>query len=219
MAAVVSERGWIAPEIAEEFPDLELVQLTVDGTRGRSAPGVKERLRYLSRRMNGAEAVAFRTRPVPHAYRVLFRHLGMDPDEQRPPGEAAVVDRLVRGQFKAQNLVDDALLVAVAETGVPVWALDDAKLDGPLGLRAARRGDTLGKGELVDELPAGRLVVADTQGAVGVLFGALAPSHQVTKETTTLRLFAIRAPHVPAVHLEEALDIAVECLNSGPPSG
>ena len=215
MAAVVIERGWIAPEIAEEFPDLELVQLTVEGTKGRTSPGVRERLRYLSRRMNGAEAVAFRTRPVPHSYRVLFRHLGMDPDEQRPPGEAAIVDRLVHGQFRPQNLVDDALLVAVAETGVPVWALDDAKVDGPLGLRAAQRGDTLGKGELVDELPAGRLVVADAQGAVGVLFGALAPSHRVTKETTAIRLFAIRAPHVPAVHLDEAIDIAVECLRAG----
>jgi DNA/RNA-binding domain of Phe-tRNA-synthetase-like protein len=213
--AVVTERGPIAPEIAEEFPDLELVQLTVRGGRGRSSAGVRERLRYLSQRMSGAEAVAFRTRPVPHSYRVLFRHLGMDPDEQRPPGEAAVVDRLVKGEFRAENLVDDALLVAVAETGVPVWALDDDRLEGLLGLRSARPGDTLGEGELVDELPSGRLVVADDRGAVGVLFGALAPSHRVTKETTALRLFAVRAPGVPTVHLDEALDIAVECLSEG----
>lgn len=210
--AAVSEPGWVAPEIAEEFPDLELVQTTVAAGTGRSWPGVRERLRYLSQRMAGAEAVAFRTRPVPHSYRVLFRHLGMDPDEQRPPGEAAVVERLLRGRYRPQNRVDDALLVAVAETGVPVWALDEDRVDGLLGLRAARRGDTLGVGELVDDLPAGRLVIADGRGAVGVLFGALAESHQVSKETTAIRLFAIRAPAVPAIHLEEALDIAVECL-------
>lgn len=214
MAAVVIEHGWIAPEIAEEFPDLELVQLTVPAAAGRSSSGVRERLRYLSQRLSGAEAVAFRTRPVPHAYRVLFRHLGMDPDEQRPPGEAAVVDRLVRGEYRATNRLDDALLVAVAETGVPVWALDEARVRGRLGLRAARRGDTLGTGELVDELPAGRLVVADDEGAVGVLFGPLAPSHAVTGETSVVRLFAVRAPGVPVVHLAEALDVAVECLAS-----
>ena len=209
------ERGWIAPEIAAEFPDLELVQLTVAVGTGRSSPSVRERSRYLSQRMNGAEAVAFRTRPIPHAYRVLFRHLGMDPDEQRPPGEAVVVQRLVKGQYKAQNRLDDAITVAVAETGVPVWGLDEARLDGPLGLRAAQPGDTLGEGELVDELPAGRLVVADGRQAVGVLFGGLAPSHLVTKHTETTRLFAVRAPGVPAIHLDEALHIAVECLTTG----
>jgi DNA/RNA-binding domain of Phe-tRNA-synthetase-like protein len=213
--AVTYERGWIAPEIAAEFPDLELVQLTVAVGSGRTSPSVRERLRYLSQRMNGAEAVAFRTRPIPHAYRVLFRHLGMDPDEQRPPGEAVVVQRLVKGQYKAQNRLDDAITVAVAETGVPVWGLDEERLDGPLGLRAAQPCDTLGEGELVDELPAGRLVVADGRQAVGVLFGSLAPSHVVTKQTETTRLFAVRAPGVPAIHLDEALHIAVECLTTG----
>src|SRR3954453_13466519 len=88
------ERGWSAPEVAAEFPDLELAQLTVPVGTGPSAPEIRERLRYLSRRMAGAEAVAFRTRPIPQACGVLFRPRGRAPDEQRPPAEAVVVDRL-----------------------------------------------------------------------------------------------------------------------------
>jgi hypothetical protein len=34
----------------------------------------------------------------------------------------------------------------------------------------------------------------------------------VTKETRSTRLFALRAPTVPSIHLEEAMHICVECL-------
>lgn len=210
------ERGWIDTEVAAEFPDLELVQLRVAGGSGPSLPEVRERLRYLSRRMSGAEAVAFRTRPVPQAYRVLFRHLGLDPDETRPPGEAVVVQRLIKGEYPHDNRLDDAITIAVAETGVPVWALDEERLDGPLGLRPAHAGETLGTAQYADELPAGRLVVADAAGVVGILFGRLATSHLVTGETTAMRLFSIRAPGVPEIHVEEALWTCVECLGPSP---
>lgn len=206
-------RGWVDPVVAAEFPELELHELTVPVGSGRSAPEIRQRLRYLSGRMRGAEAVALRTRPVPHAYRVLFRHLGMDPDEQRPPAEALVVQRLIRGEYAAENRLDDAITVAVAETGVPVWALDEDKLEGALGLRPARGRELLGTSEHADELPSGRLAVADGAGAVGILFGRLAPSHLVTRATTRTRLFAVRAPAVPQIHVEEALDTCVECLS------
>lgn len=206
------ERGWVDPEVAAEFPDLELVQATVPVGTGRSAPEIRRRLRYLSQRMSGAEAVAFRTRPIPQAYRVLFRHLGMDPDEQRPPGEAVVLERLMRGGYKAHNRLDDAITIAVAETGVPVWGLDEDRLEGPVGLRPARAGETVGTGEYANEVPGGRLVLADGAGAVGVLFGPLAPSHLVVRQTRSIRLLAIRAPTVPRIHLEEALFTCAECL-------
>lgn len=208
-------RGPIAAAVAAEFPDLELVQQTVPGGAGPSAPEIRERLRYLSRRMTGAEAVALRTRPVPHAYRVLFRHLGLDPDTQRPPGEAVVVDRLVAGEYRAANRVEDAITVAVAETGVPVWALDEDALAGLVGIRPARAGERVGTAEPADEVPGGRLVLADEAGVVGVLFGRLAASHLVTSRTRATRLLAVRAPGVPAIHLAEALDICLECLTLG----
>jgi len=209
---VTLERGWIDPAVADEFPELELVQMTVEAGTGPSEPEVRDRLRYLSRRMAGAEAVAFRTRPIPQAYRVLFRHLGLDPDEHRPPAEAIVVDRLIAGEYRAENRLDDAITVAVAETGVPVWGLDEDKLSGPLGLRPADARETLGTAQYADELPDGRLVVADGEGVVGILFGRLARSHVVTGETRATRLFSVRAPQVPEIHLEEAFHICQELL-------
>jgi DNA/RNA-binding domain of Phe-tRNA-synthetase-like protein len=207
--------GWIDAEVAEELPELRFFELTVAVGSGPTRPEVRERLSYLSRRMSGAEAVAQRTRPVPHAYRVLFRHLGLDPDEHRTPAEAIVVERLVKGEFPHDNRLDDAITVAVAETGVPVWGLDEERLDGPLGLRPARAGERLGTHQYAHELPAGRLVVADAERPVAVLFGPLATSHLVTSETTTTRLFTVQAPGVPSIHVEEAIFTCVDCLGDG----
>ena len=207
--------GWIDAEVADELPELKLFELVVEAGSGPSRPEVRERLRYLSRRMSGAEAVAQRTRPVPQAYRVLFRHLGLDPDEHRTPAEAVVLDRLVKGEYAHDNRLDDAITVAVAETGVPVWGLDHERLDGPLGVRPARAGERLGTDRYAHELPTGRLVIADAEMPVAVLFGPLATSHLVTSETATTRLFTVQAPAVPSIHVEEALFTCVDCLVEG----
>ena len=111
--------------------------MRVPARPGRSTPGLRERLRTLSSRFHGAQAIQLRTDPIPHAYRVFYRHVGLDPDTERTPVEAAVVDRLMHGGFRSRGLVEDALLIAVAETGVPLWALDDATLEGALGIRLA----------------------------------------------------------------------------------
>lgn len=212
------EPALVDPGVAAELPGLALLEARLPGGTGATRPGVRERLGHLSSRMTGAEAIAARTRPIPQAYRRLFRHIGLDPDEHRVPAEAAIVDRLMKGRYRPDNLLDDALIVAVVETGVPLWALDDDLLDGDLTLRPARAGERLGTHEPADELPAGRLVVADGAGPVGVLFGRLASSHLVTRETTTLRVFGVQAPGVPAIHASEALWTFVECL-SEPPRG
>lgn len=204
--------GWLDASLAEEYPHLRLREITVPVRAGRSSRSVRRRLEHLSGRISGAEAVATRTRPIPHAYRVFFRHVGIDPDTQRTPIEQAVIDRLVDGEFKARNRIDDALLVALAETGVPIWALDEAPLDGPLGLRESRAGEPIGTGEHADEAPPGRLVLADAERAVGVLFGKLAPSHEVSKESVAVRLFTIQVPGVPDAHVSEALWTCLECL-------
>ena len=67
-----------------------------------------------------------RQEPVPWAYRVFFRHVGIDPDERRTPIEEIALERLQHGGFESRGLVDDALLIATLETGVPVVAFDAA---------------------------------------------------------------------------------------------
>jgi DNA/RNA-binding domain of Phe-tRNA-synthetase-like protein len=149
---------------------------------------------------------------VPHAYRVFFRHIGLDPDEHRTPVEALALERLKRGGFPSRSTLDDGLTLAVMETGVPVWALDADRVEGELGLRPAERGERLGSGEYANQLPAGRLVVADDAGPVGVLFGALAPGRGVGGSTTRITLLALQVAGVPDIHVEEALWTAEDAL-------
>lgn len=196
--------GWIAPELAAELPGLALATTEVAATTGPSPPELRARLRALSDAIAGPQVLALRTQQVPWAYRVLFRHIGLDPDVDRTPVEALAVERLLRGEFPSRNRIDDALTIAIMETGVPVYALDADRLNGPLGIRAARDGETLG--------PAGRLVIADEARPVAILFGELAPGHGVDRRTTCVALVAIQAPGVPALHVEEALWQATEAL-------
>ena len=53
----------------------------------------------LSNRWGGAHAVGLRQRPVPAAYRVFFRHIGLDPDVVRTPVEEAMFARMMQGGF------------------------------------------------------------------------------------------------------------------------
>jgi DNA/RNA-binding domain of Phe-tRNA-synthetase-like protein len=207
------EEGWVDRELALEFPDLRLVSVVAPAPGRRTPSALRERLALLADRFHGARAVTLRREPVPHAYRVFFRHVGLDPDVQRTPVEAAALDRLVQGGFPSRGALEDALLVAVVETGVPVWALDDARLDGPLGLRGAAPGERLGEGEYAADLAPGRVVVADASAPVAVLFGDVAPSHRPARHSARLRLFAVAVPGVPALHVEEALFGCAEALS------
>jgi DNA/RNA-binding domain of Phe-tRNA-synthetase-like protein len=181
-----------------------LAWLTIE-TKGRSSPrAVKERLRSLSDRFHGAKVVAMRTQPVPHAYRAFFHQIGLDPDASRIPSEEAAVARLLQGGFRSRDLLTDALLIALVETGVPVWALDADMVEvGGLGIRTTEVGERFGSVE--QPLPAGRLVVADARRVHALLFGPLAPGHAANASTARVALFAVGVDGVPAIHIEEAL--------------
>jgi DNA/RNA-binding domain of Phe-tRNA-synthetase-like protein len=205
--------GWIDRGLREELPGLRLVSAPAPAVAGRSPRALRRRLAALADRYHGARALSVRTEPVPAAYRVFFRHAGMDPDDRRPPSEAAAMRRLVEGGFVSRSWLEDALLLAVLETGVPVWALDAERVDGPLGIRVAGESERLGEGELAPDLRRGRMVVADAAMPVAGLFDdAVAPSHAPTRHTTNLLLFAIAVDGVPDLHVEEAMFTCVDAL-------
>jgi DNA/RNA-binding domain of Phe-tRNA-synthetase-like protein len=204
---------WIDPEVAEEFPELRLHARTVEARSGRSPDALRERLRVLSDRFRGAQAIAMRRQPIPWAYRVFFRHIGLDPDEVRTPVEALALERLKKGAFKSRSVLDDALTIAIMETGVPVWALDADRLEGAPGLRPARRGERMGEGEYASDIPAGKLLIADDAGPIGVLFGSLVPGRGVGPETTRMTLLSLQVAGVPDIHVEEALWTVADILD------
>jgi DNA/RNA-binding domain of Phe-tRNA-synthetase-like protein len=205
-----SALGWCAREVEQEFPELRLVLTQVRvGQPGSvtdgSTPAVEDRLRELSNRFRGAWAVGVRREPVPAAYRVFFRQIGLDPEVVRTPIEAVALERMLRGGFISAGLLEDALLIALVDTCVPVLALDAECVDGPLGIRQSREGEPLGRLAETPSLPAGRLVIADASAALAVLFGELAPGHEAGAGTRRLTLFAVGVAGVPALYVEEAL--------------
>ncbi len=211
-----AQPGWIAPDVAAEFPQLALVQCDLPLPASRRSPrGVREQLALLSNRHRGATAVALRREPVAGAYRVFYRHIGLDPDVTRTPVEAAVLERLLHGGFASKDLLSDALLLALVQTSVPVWALDADRCAGRLGIRPAEAGERLGRGPFAPPLAEGRLVVADESSALAVLFGAIAADHGVSRETAVATLFSVRVAGVPAIHVDEALWIATSTVAPG----
>ena len=192
--APVVRAGPVDPAIASELPGLGIafcpLALSADPLR-RSPPELRARLRGLSDRHRGAQAIALRSRAVPHAYRVLFRHLGLEPDVRRIPVEELVVGRLLAGAFESRGLLADALATATIETEVGVWAVP-----GERALRLA--------------IEDGRVVVADERGRVAELFAP--PDEHVQRATRALTLYAILAGGVPDIAVEEALWTAAELL-------
>jgi DNA/RNA-binding domain of Phe-tRNA-synthetase-like protein len=208
--------GFVDEELSAELPGLRLDWMTMPRGPRTSPSALVKRLHALSNRYRGASVVAMRTQPVPHAYRTFFRQIGLDPDVDRIPSEEAAVSRLLHGGFRSQGALEDALLVALIETGVPVWALDaDLIAPGGLGIRATVGGDLFGRGEHAHGVPLGRLVVADAQCIHAMLFGQVVPGHAAGARTRRVALFSVGVQGVPAIHVEEALWVCAEALRSG----
>jgi hypothetical protein len=186
-------RGLVSAEVASELPGLGLRWLAVTAAPGASPAGLRARLRDLSDRRRGLDAVALRTRPLPRAYRAFFRQIGLDPDLERVPAERAALDRLLHGAYLSRGRVADACLLAVVETAVGVWALDASAVgpDGP-EIRAAESG---------------ALVVAGLREVLTPLF-----AEPAAPRTRSLVLYAIAVPGGPEIHLHEALFLAGDAL-------
>jgi len=207
--------GAVAEPLRAELPGIGIASLELPAPRARRSPaGVRERLDLLSVRFRGADALVLRQRPVPHAYRVAFRHVGLDPDATRTPVEAAAVERLVQGGFRSRGPLDDALTIALMETGVPLWALDAETVHGALWLRLANGGERLAGEDGAPPMPDGQIVVADSHAPLAPMFGEPAAGVVPARHTTRLLVYAIRVDGVSTAHVEEALWQCAEVLDA-----
>ena len=209
---VAPEPGWIEPGLADEFPGLSIASTALETTSGRSPEALKERLRSLSDRIGGAQAIQLRQKPIPWAYRVFFRHIGLDPDTTRTPVEQLIFERMHDGHFKSRNRVDDALTIAIVEVGVALRAFDADGVEGRIGLRLSGEGE--GFEGRVSPLPDGTIVVADEKRPLGILFGRTAEGRGVVRGTNRVLLVAIGVRGVPEIALEEALWVAGSALRA-----
>ena len=209
--AAIAKVGWVDPMLREEFPALALRYALVDAGSGRSTPELKNRLKDLSDRFSGPQAINLRHQPIPWSYRVFYRHIGLDPDQQATPVEELALDRMRHGGFRSRNLLDDALTIAIIESGVAVRAFDADRVSGEPGIRPTIAGETL-EGR-PGELPEGTLVIADSERPLSLLFGALAAGRGVHPKTKRTLLIAIQVAGVPELAVEEALWLVAEVLH------
>jgi DNA/RNA-binding domain of Phe-tRNA-synthetase-like protein len=206
------EAGWVTPELREEFPGLALRYLLIERGSGRAPRRLKQRLAELSNRFSGPQAINLRHKPIPWAYRVFYRHIGLDPDQQHTPVEAVALERMKHGGFISRSLLDDALTIAIIESGVALRAFDGSRVEGSLGIRQTKPGEGL-EGR-PGELPPGTLVIADQARPVGLLFGATAAGSGVRPRTTRTMLAAVQVKGVPDIAVDEAIWLAADVLRS-----
>ena len=207
------EQGWVAPHIAAEFPGLGIAWVEVDGgSRQRTPEPVRRRLRDLSDRFYGAHAIHMRERPIPWAYRVFFRQIGLDPDRTRTPVEQLALDRLHDGAFASRGMPWDALTVATVETGVALRAFDAGRIEGRLCIRDTAPGESLP--DRSGELAQGTLTIADDRAPLALLFGEAGDGSAVGSQTTRVAIAAVQVKGVPQASVDEALWIACAALDA-----
>jgi DNA/RNA-binding domain of Phe-tRNA-synthetase-like protein len=205
------ETGWVATELVAELPGLGLRYATVEGGPTRTPAHVRRRLRALSDRFAGAQAINLRHQAIPWAYRVFFRHIGLDPDEQRTPVERLSFERMLHGGFRSHNLLEDALAIAIIESGVALRAFDAEPVAGSPGIRSSAPGEELAGRALAP----GTLVIADERRPLALLFGEPAASAcEPTARTGRALIAAIQVRGVPDIALEEAIWLAASVIRS-----
>jgi len=204
------EQGWVAPHIAEEFPGLGLAWVEVAGCSAHTPEPVRRRLRDLSDRFYGSHAIHMRERPIPWAYRVFFRQIGLDPDRTRTPVEQLALDRLHDGAFASRGMPSDALTIATVETGVALRAFDATQFNGRLCIRDSAPGESLpGK---PGKLAQGTLTIADERMPLDLLFGSTIGEAPPQATAKRLAIVAIQVKGVPQAAVDEALWIASAAL-------
>jgi DNA/RNA-binding domain of Phe-tRNA-synthetase-like protein len=206
------QQGWVAPHIASEFPGLGIAWVEVDAKPGRSPDPVRRRLRDLSDRTYGAQAIRLRERPIPWAYRVFYRQIGLDPDRTRTAIEQLTLERLEDGGFRTHGLPADALNIAIVETGVALRAFDAEAIEGRLCIRDSVPGEALAGAP--GELEKGTLTIADEGRPIGLLFGATAERFEVERGTRRIVVAAVQVKGVPQIAVEEALWMAAATLEA-----
>ncbi len=206
------QQGWVAPQIAAEFPGLGIAWVELESKRTKSPEPVQRRLRDLSDRFYGSHAIHMRERPIPWAYRVFFRQIGLDPDQTRTPVEQLALDRLHDGAFISRGMPADALTIATVETGVALRVFDAARIRGELCIRDSAPGEALP--DKPAKLAQGTLTIADGRAPLALLFGGPKADQALESEAGKILIVAVQVKGVPQAAVDEALWIAGAAIDA-----
>lgn len=206
MIDIDAEDGWVDHVVAREFPQLRMRYTVIDAGPVKSPIEMQHRLNDISTRFRGQKAMELPSKPIPSAYRVFQRQVGLNPETHPSPIEAISRDRILRGTFLSRDRLRDALLIATIESQIAISVIDADTVELPLGIRQVRADDST-------ELPGGTLALADADGVIAELLGPPEPAHEVHLHTKRTVVAAIGVAGIADWMLDDALwrvaDIAV----------
>ena len=180
--------------------------------RARAPRRSARRLRDLSDRFYGSHAIHLRERPIPWAYRVFFRQIGLDPDRTRTPIEQLALERLHDGAFKSRGL--PAGRAQRSRSSRPGSRCAPSTASRSAGSASATRPRGSRCPSRPDELAQGTLVIADERGPIGRLFGEPAEWSGIERVSRRLTIVAIQVNGVPQISVDEALWMAAATLEA-----
>ncbi len=107
---------------------------------------------------------------------------------------------------------EDALNIAIVETGVALRAFDAEGAAGRLCIRDTAPGESLAGAAA--EMEKGTLTIADEVRPLALLFGPAAEGVRVEKGTRRVVVVATQVKGVPQIAVEEALWMAAATLEA-----
>lgn len=194
-------------DVALHYPYLNLFVTEVPNQPStRARHDLAERLGRLAERIGAQQVLRQHEQEVPHAFRKLYLQMGIDPGVHLTPIDAVLQERIAYGQFRSMGLVDDALKVALLETGVPIWATDSAKVSGELALQMPAVESESGSASMVP-------LVTDDRGTIGPIGSAPEARYAVDRKSKDLTLFAVQCDGISTMHVDESLWLARSLLH------
>jgi DNA/RNA-binding domain of Phe-tRNA-synthetase-like protein len=154
-----------------------------------------------------AEALVRRSPPAERgAVRTMYRRTGLDPTKRRPSSEA-LLRRVIKGDALPRiNTLVDVCNWCSLEFQVPYGLYDAARVRGAITLRLGREGESY-PGIRKDEVHvAGRMTLADEEGAFGNPSSDSART-MVTPATTRALLVVFAPIEVAPAQVEHILEV------------
>jgi DNA/RNA-binding domain of Phe-tRNA-synthetase-like protein len=207
----------IDSKLKTRFPDLNVLTLHIEGVhvQKRDSELEKFKVEVMRQVRDDYSLDSVKDQPTFRAYRDFFWSIKIDPTKIRPAAEALIRRILAGKTLPCINTLVDAYNLASIKSRIALATFDADKLEGDLLMRFAEEGEQfIGIGmEKALILKGGEIVVSDEEKLVAIYPYRDADSTKVTEKTENVTVVVCGVPGIPKQDLENASQVAVECIN------
>jgi DNA/RNA-binding domain of Phe-tRNA-synthetase-like protein len=207
----------IDSKLKTRFPDLNVLTLHIEGVhvQKRDSELEKFKVEVMRQVRDDYSLDSVKDQPTFRAYRDFFWSIKIDPTKIRPAAEALIRRILAGKTLPCINTLVDAYNLASIKSRIALATFDADKLEGDLLMRFAEEGEQfIGIGmEKPLILKGGEIVVSDEEKLVAIYPYRDADSTKVTEKTENVTVVVCGVPGIPKQDLENASQVAVECIN------